>query len=120
MRKRGRNPLKSADKMRPTHIGLIVGIGAAATDCCYRHLISALARVGQGLTRTMVHADLPTLLRHQAEGNTNAHAEVYRQLTDRLQRSGVDVVAVTSVAGQGAGDRRRDAAWRESIRTGLR
>jgi aspartate racemase len=54
------------------HIGLIVGIGPAATDYYYRTLISALARVGKGLTLTMAHADAPTLLRHQAEGNIDA------------------------------------------------
>ncbi len=81
------------------HIGLIVGIGPAATDYYYRHLISALARTGQDLTLTMAHADVPTLLRNQAEGNIDDQVEIYRQLTDRLQRSGIEQVAVTSIGG---------------------
>ncbi len=81
------------------HIGLIVGIGPAATDYYYRYLISALARAGQDLTLTMAHADTPTLLRNQAEGNVDDQVEIYRQLTDRLQRSGIEQVAVTSIAG---------------------
>lgn len=81
------------------HIGLIVGIGPAATDYYYRHLISALARVGQELTLTMAHADVPTLLHNQAEGNVDAQVEIYRQLTDRLQRSGIEQVAITSIGG---------------------
>jgi aspartate racemase len=81
------------------HIGLIVGIGPAATDYYYRYLISALARAGQDLTLTMAHADTPTLLRHQAEGNVDAQVDIYRHLTTRLQRSGIEQIAVTSIAG---------------------
>ena len=81
------------------HIGLIVGIGPAATDYYYRYLISALAQAGQDLTLTMAHADTPTLLRNQAEGNVDAQVEIYLQLTNRLQRSGIEQVAVTSIAG---------------------
>ncbi|MES2951147.1 MAG: aspartate/glutamate racemase family protein [Pseudomonadota bacterium] len=81
------------------HVGLIVGIGPAATDYYYRYLISALARAGQDLTLTMAHADVPTLLRNQTEGNADAQVEIYLQLTNRLQRSGVEQVAVTSIAG---------------------
>lgn len=80
------------------HIGLIVGIGPAATDY-YRHLISALAGAGLNLSLTMAHADTPTLLRNQTEGNVGAQVEIYRHLTNRLRRAGVEQVAVTSIAG---------------------
>ena len=81
------------------HIGLIVGIGPAATDYYYRYLISAFARAGQDLTLTMAHADTQTLLRNQSERNIEAQVAIYQQLTNRLQRSGVEQVAVTSIAG---------------------
>jgi aspartate racemase len=81
------------------HIGLIVGIGPAATDYYYRYLISAAARAGKDLELTMAHADTPTLLRHQAEGNVPAQVDIYRRLTERLQRAGVAQIAVTSIAG---------------------
>ena len=81
------------------HIGLIVGIGPAATDYYYRYLISALSRAGQNLILTMAHADTQTLLRHQAETNVEAQVAIYRQLTNRLQRAGIEQVAVTSIAG---------------------
>lgn len=81
------------------HIGLIVGIGPAATDYYYRYLIAALAREGRPLTLTMAHADTPTLLRHQSSENVDAQVAIYRQLTDRLQRAGIEQVAVTSIAG---------------------
>ncbi len=81
------------------HIGLIVGIGPAATDYYYRHLISAAARAGKDLELTMAHADTPTLLRHRAEGSVKAQVDSYRRLTERLQRAGIAQVAVTSIAG---------------------
>jgi len=81
------------------HIGLIVGIGPAATDYYYRHLIAAAARAGKDLELTMAHADTPTLLRHQTEGNVQAQVDIYRRLTDRMQRAGIAQVAVTSIAG---------------------
>ena len=81
------------------HIGLIVGIGPAATDYYYRYLISALARAGRDLDLTMAHADTRTLLRNQSEGNVQAQVDIYRHLTARLQRAGIERIAVTSVAG---------------------
>ena len=81
------------------HIGLIVGIGPAATDYYYRYLIAALARAGHDLTLTMAHADTPTLLRNQAAGNVGAQVGIYKTLTNRLQRAGIEQVAITSIAG---------------------
>ena len=81
------------------HIGLIVGIGPAATDYYYRQLISAAARAGKDLELTMAHADTPTLLRNQAAGNVQAQVDIYRRLTERLQRAGIAQIAVTSIAG---------------------
>jgi len=46
------------------HIGMIVGIGPAATDYYYRYLTSAMAKAGCDLQLTMAHADTQTLLRH--------------------------------------------------------
>lgn len=81
------------------HVGLIVGIGPAATDYYYRQLIAAAASAGKDLELTMAHADTPTLLRHQADGNARAQVDIYRRLTERMQRAGIARVAVTSIAG---------------------
>jgi aspartate racemase len=81
------------------HIGLIVGIGPAATDYYYRQLIAAAARAGKDLKLTMAHADTPTLLRNQAEGNVQAQVDIYRRLTERLHRAGIAQMAITSIAG---------------------
>lgn len=81
------------------HIGMIVGIGPAATDYYYRYLISALARAGRDLDLTMAHADTTTLLRNQGERNVDAQVEIYRRLTENLRRSGIERIAITSIAG---------------------
>jgi len=81
------------------HIGMIVGIGPAATDYYYRYLISAMAKAGHDLNLTMAHADTPTLLRHQAENNQAAQVAIYERLANRLMRCGVETIAVTSIAG---------------------
>jgi aspartate racemase len=81
------------------HIGMIVGIGPAATDYYYRYLISAMAKEGRDLQLTMAHADTPTLLRHQAENNQAAQVAVYLELAERLKRCGIERIAVTSIAG---------------------
>jgi aspartate racemase len=54
------------------HIGLIGGIGPAATDFYYRRLISIFASRKAALDLTIVHADTPTLLDNLAMGHTEA------------------------------------------------
>src|SRR5215218_3637465 len=81
------------------HIGLIVGIGPAATDFYYRRLIASLAATGTPLELTMAHADMPTLLRNQAAGDAGAQAAIYLRLAERLQAAGARGIAITSVAG---------------------
>ncbi len=68
------------------HIGLIVGIGPAATDFYYRYLIAAAARIGRDLELTVAHADTPTLLRNQSTANDQAQVDIYLRLTERLHR----------------------------------
>jgi aspartate racemase len=81
------------------HVGLITGIGPAATDFYYRRIIAALAGKRLPLELTMVHADTPTLLGHQMAGNVEAQVAIYLRLTNRLRDAGAQVVAVTSIAG---------------------
>jgi aspartate racemase len=81
------------------HVGLIVGIGPAATDYYYRTLITAMMDVGQDLELTMVHADTTTLLKNQETGAVDAQVRIYEKLTRRLQLAGAEAVAVTSIAG---------------------
>jgi aspartate racemase len=81
------------------HVGLIVGIGPAATDFYYRRLIAVLAKAQVPLDLTMAHADTPTLLRNQAAGDFLAQVAVYLRLAERLKAAGASALAITSIAG---------------------
>ncbi len=81
------------------HIGLIGGIGPAATDFYYRRLIAAFASRGVPLDLTIVHADTPTLLGNLTRNDTAAQVAIYTRLTNRLVAAGADVVVITSISG---------------------
>ena len=81
------------------HIGLIGGIGPAATDFYYRRLISTFASKKAALELTIVHADAPTLLGNLASNDAATQVAIYMKLTDRLAAAGAACVAITSVAG---------------------
>jgi aspartate racemase len=80
-------------------IGLIGGIGPAATDFYYRRLISAFAARNAPLELTIVHADTPTLLANLVGNDAHAQIAIYTRLTDRLVAAGAACVVVTSIAG---------------------
>jgi aspartate racemase len=81
------------------HIGLIGGIGPAATDFYYRRLISAFASKKAILELTIVHADTPTLVGNLARNDAAAQVLIYTRLTNRLVAAGAECVVVTSIAG---------------------
>ena len=81
------------------HIGLIGGIGPAATDYYYRRLISTFASKNAALELTIVHADTPTLLRHLTSNDGAGQVAIYMKLTNRLAAAGAECVAITSIAG---------------------
>ena len=81
------------------HIGLIGGIGPAATDFYYRRLISTFASKKAALELTIVHADTPTLLQHLASNDAASQVAIYMKLTNRLAAAGAECVAITSIAG---------------------
>lgn len=81
------------------HIGLIGGIGPAATDFYYRRLISTFADKKAALELTIVHADTPTLLGNLASNDAAAQVVIYTRLTNRLVAAGAECVVVTSIAG---------------------
>jgi len=81
------------------HIGLIGGIGPAATDFYYRRLITAFADKKAALELTIAHADTPTLVKNLASDNKAAQAAIFTRLTKRLATAGAECVAVTSIGG---------------------
>ncbi len=93
-----RNPAKLG-AFFTMQIGLIGGIGPAATDFYYRRLIATFASKGAALDLTIVHADTPTLLGNLTANNGAAQIAIYERLTNRLVAAGAGCVAVTSIAG---------------------
>jgi len=80
-------------------IGLIGGIGPAATDFYYRRLIATFAAAKVPLELTIAHADTPTLLGNLGQNDVDSQVAIYMKLTDRLALAGAGCVAVTSIAG---------------------
>ncbi|WP_347312949.1 aspartate/glutamate racemase family protein [Defluviimonas sp. SAOS-178_SWC] len=81
------------------HIGLIGGIGVAATVVYYQRLTAAVARLGGQLELTIVHADVQDLIRNNLADRREEQAEIYLRLIDRLKAAGADCAAITSLGG---------------------
>jgi aspartate racemase len=81
------------------HIGLIGGIGPAATVVYYQRLCAAMAARGHPLELTIVQADIHELIRNNLADRRAAQAEVYARLIDRLRAAGADCAAITSLGG---------------------
>lgn len=78
------------------HIGLIGGIGVAATVAYYQRLT---AIVDQPIEITIAHAQVQDLLRNNLADDRQAQAEIYAGLIDRLRNAGCDLAAITSLGG---------------------
>jgi aspartate racemase len=81
------------------HIGLIGGIGPAATEFYYRGLVKAHASMGKVMELTIVHADTGELLRNLSNGAAQEQAEIFLVFLRRLRAAGAEAAAVTSMAG---------------------
>lgn len=81
------------------HIGLIGGIGVAATLVYYQRLTSAVAAAGGRLECTIVHAQVEDLLRTNTEDLRDEQAAIFVPLIDRLGAAGADCAAITSLGG---------------------
>ena len=78
------------------HIGLIGGIGVAATVAYYQRLTAA---VDQPIEITIAHAQVQDLLRNNLADDRQAQAEIYAGLIDRLRNAGCNLAAITSLGG---------------------
>jgi aspartate racemase len=81
------------------HVGLIGGIGVAATEFYYRGLIARHERSGTALDLTIVHADVVELTQNAARGDASKQAENFAKLIARLAAAGAGAAAVTSMTG---------------------
>ena len=81
------------------HIGLIGGIGPAATEFYYRGLTDRHAKLGTRLELTIANAELRDLVRNRANKDARKQAEIFAALILRLKAAGAQLAAVTSMGG---------------------
>ena len=81
------------------HLGLIGGIGPAATEFYYRHLVRAHAAAGRSLELTIVQAEVSDLVQSMADGAPDRQARIFLRLVERLRAAGAEAAAVTSISG---------------------
>ena len=81
------------------HIGLIGGIGVAATIVYYQRLTAEVAGRGKTLDLTIDHSEIQTLIGNFEAGRKAEQAKVYARHIDRLKASGCDCAAITSLGG---------------------
>ncbi|WP_376093548.1 aspartate/glutamate racemase family protein [Roseomonas sp. CCTCC AB2023176] len=84
----------------PVHIGLIGGVGVAATVVYYQRLVSAVTvRGGRRLDLTIVHGDVQELIRNNLADRREEQARAFLPLVERLAGAGCDCAAITSLGG---------------------
>ena len=81
------------------HIGLIGGIGPAATVVYYQRLCARMRELGAPLELTIVQADIFTLIRNNLADLRDEQAEIYAALIERLKSAGAQCAAITSLGG---------------------
>ena len=81
------------------HIGLIGGIGPAATEFYYRGLTDRHARSGTRLDLTIANAEVRDLSQNLANKDARKQAGIFAALIARLKAAGAQVAAVTSMGG---------------------
>jgi len=81
------------------HIGLIGGIGPAATVFYYERIVQAFAASAQPLHLTIAHTSALALSRNVAAGLVDAQAAEFNRVTVQLAAAGAEVVVITSMGG---------------------
>lgn len=81
------------------HIGMIGGIGPAATEFYYRNLVKAYASANKSMDLTIVHAEAAELVGNIVANAPDEQANVFLKLARRLEAAGADVIAISSIAG---------------------
>jgi len=81
------------------HIGLIGGIGPAATVFYYKRIVQVFDDAAQPLHLTIAHTSARMLSRNVAAGRAEEQAEEYQRVAAQLAAAGADVVVITSMGG---------------------
>ena len=80
------------------HIGLIGGIGVAATVVYYQRLVAAAVERGVSkLDLTIVHGEIQELIRNNLADHRSEQAKTFLPLVERLDHAGCDCVALSSL-----------------------
>jgi aspartate racemase len=81
------------------HIGLIGGIGPAATEFYYRGLTDRHAKSGTRQELTIANAEVRDLSQNLASKDARKQAAIFSALIARLKAAGAQVAAITSMGG---------------------
>ncbi|MCG8415314.1 MAG: aspartate/glutamate racemase family protein [Pseudomonadales bacterium] len=81
------------------HIGMIGGIGPAATVFYYQQLVDGFARRSQALHLTIVNSSAKTLTENLAAGCSQEQAAEFLRVSQQLVGAGADCVVITSMGG---------------------
>jgi aspartate racemase len=81
------------------HIGLIGGIGPAATVVYYQRLCARMRELQAPLELTIVQADIHVLIRNNLADLRDEQAAIYAALIERLKAAGAECAAITSLGG---------------------
>jgi aspartate racemase len=81
------------------HIGLIGGIGPAATIAYYTRLVEEFKKANIPLQLTIVHADISALARNAGNGLRKEQAEIFARHIQQLRGAGCDVATITALTG---------------------
>jgi len=79
------------------HVGLIGGLGPAATVVYYQRLTAIAAERGCRLEMTLVEADIREVLANNLAGRSREQADVFAQLLGRLKAAGADFASITAI-----------------------
>lgn len=81
------------------HIGLIGGIGPAATVAYYTRLVEKFKAAGIPLELTITHADIEVLSHNASTDQRQVQAEVFANHLEKLAAAGSDVGVITALTG---------------------
>lgn len=81
------------------HIGLIGGIGPAATVAYYTRLVAEFKKRDLPLALTITHADIAVLVQNASSDQRQAQAEVFAYHLEQLTAAGCDIGMITALTG---------------------
>lgn len=81
------------------HIGLIGGIGPAATVFYYDRIVRAFAEHGQSPSLTIAHTSARALSQNVAQGRALEQADEFHRVACQLAAAGATSVVITSMGG---------------------